>query len=243
MRRPIIAIPCMSVPAQWYGSTSGNYVSYLRAVEAAGGIPSLVHLSEDQEVLRAHYERCDGVLFAGGDDVDPARYGEARHPLLGETSPLQDAVELALAAWARADAKPVLGVCRGLQLLNVAWGGTLFQDIPSQCPDTLNHRASELNQQWTLLAHSIAIEPDSWLAGQLDADTTEVNTLHHQAIKDLAPGFRVTARARDGMIEAIERTSDQFVAAVQCHPEELWEHASPRWQRFFEGFVQRCADH
>jgi putative glutamine amidotransferase len=239
-KRPIIGIPCMAVRADWYGLTSGNYQSYLRAIEAAGGVPALIHLSDDQEVLRAHYERCDGLLFAGGDDIDPPCYGEGRHAHLGEVSPAQDRLELTLVAWARADALPLLGVCRGHQLLNVAFCGTLYQDIPSQLPAALDHRASDRERCWTLLAHQLTLAPDSWLAEMLDADTVPANTLHHQAVKELAPGLRVTGRAPDGVIEALEGTGGQFVVGVQCHPEELWERAEPRWARLFAGFVARC---
>ena len=239
--RPIIGIPCLAVRDQWFGITNGNYTTYLRAIEAAGGIPALIHLTDNQEVLRAHYDRCDGILFAGGDDIDPARYGEPPQPGLGTTVPMQDAVELTLAAWAREDATPVLGVCRGLQLLNVAFGGTLYQDLPSQRSDALDHRASQKQERWTLLAHPIAIATDSWLAARLDCDTIAVNTLHHQAVKELAPGLRATAQAPDGIVEAIEGETGQFVVAVQCHPETLWEDTEPRWARLFADFVEQCS--
>ena len=215
-------------------------MTYLHAIESVGGIPSLIHLTADIEVLRAHYERCDGILFAGGDDVDPSRYGEEPHPHLHKTRPLQDMVELTLAGWARTDEMPLFGVCRGIQLLNVAFGGTLYQDIPSQVEGSFDHGESDKRKEWTYLAHDITIDEHSWLAEQLGATSVAVNTLHHQAIKDIAPGLRIVARASDGVIEAAEGVGRQFVAAVQCHPETLWESADSRWQRVFAAFVRRC---
>ena len=239
-RRPIIGIPCSIYPDSWYTPANGNAISYLRALEAAGGIPALIHLTRDQQVLDAHYERCDAILFAGGEDVGPRHYGAEPHALLGPTNPGQDEVEIALARRAVADGKPVLGVCRGVQLLNVALGGTLFQDIRSEIAGALDHSASTEQRDMSHLAHPIALAEDSWLAGRLDAADLIVNTLHHQALRDIAPGLRVIARAPDGVVEAVEGAGGSFVLGVQCHPEELWERADRRWARVFEGFVEQA---
>jgi putative glutamine amidotransferase len=236
--RPIIGIPCSIYPDSWFTPANGNAISYLRALEAAGGIPALIHLTRDAEVLDAHYQRCDALLFAGGEDVDPSHYGAAPHPRLGKTNPEQDEVEITLARRAMAEGKPVLGICRGAQLLNVALGGTLHQDIPSEIPDALDHNESTERRDMSHLAHPIALEADSWLAECLDTAEMSVNTLHHQALKQIAPGLRVTARAPDGVVEAVEGRGAGFVLGVQCHPEELWERADPRWARMFEGFVK-----
>lgn len=240
MARPVIGIPCITLADQWYGPTNGNFKAYLQAVEFAGGIPLLIHLSDDQEVLRYHYQLCDGILFAGGDDLHPSSYGETAIPQLGQTDQAKDSTELRLAAWAREDRKPVFGICRGIQLLNVAFGGTLYQDLPSQFPSDYNHRDSEDRAEWTYLAHPIRFVEDSWLAQQLGSHEIAVNTLHHQAVKRLADGLRVVASAPDGVIEALEGTGEQFVAAVQCHPETLWQEADLRWRKVFAGFVDRC---
>jgi putative glutamine amidotransferase len=237
-RRAVIGIPCMQYPDSWYTPANGNAISYLRAIEAAGGIPSLIHLTRDAEVLDVHYQRCDALLFAGGEDVDPSFYGAVPHPRLGAPDRFQDEVELALARRAAAEGKPILGICRGIQLLNVALGGTLYQDISSEIEGALNHSESTDRRDMAYLAHPIALEPESWLAAQLDAADLKVNTLHHQAIRDLAPGLRVVARAPDGVVEAVEGTGGGFVLGVQSHPEELWERADQRWARLFEGFVQ-----
>jgi putative glutamine amidotransferase len=240
VRRPIIGIPCSIYPDSWYTPANGNAISYLRALEAAGGIPALIHLTRDQAVIDAHYARCDAILFAGGEDVGPAHYGAAPHPKLGPTNPDQDEVEIGLARRAVADGKPVLGVCRGIQLLNVALGGTLYQDIRSEIAGSLDHSASTEQRDMSHLAHPIALAEDSWLASRLDATDLIVNTLHHQALRDIAPGLRVIARAPDGVVEAVEGAGGSFVLGVQCHPEEMWERADARWARVFDGFVARA---
>jgi putative glutamine amidotransferase len=236
--RPIIGV--IASRFQRPGSDSamaGIGEQYLLAVEGAGGIPFLIHLTHDAAVLQTHYQHCDGLLFAGGGDVDPAHFGQPPHPRLGTVESLRDEVELALARRAVADRKPVLGICRGVQLLNIALGGTLYQDIPSELPDALDHYASSKGTGRAHLAHSIALEPGSWLATQLQTDDLPGNTFHHQALRDIAPTLMVTGRAPDGVVEAIEGIGPGLVVGVQCHPEELWERADPRWARLFSGFV------
>jgi putative glutamine amidotransferase len=237
-QRPTIGIPCGAYPDSWYTPTNGNAISYLRAIEAAGGIPALIHLTRDAEVLDAHYQRCDALLLAGGEDIHPSFYGAEPHPKLGRPNPFQDEVELALTRRAAADRMPILGICRGVQLLNVALGGTLYQDVPSEVAGALNHEESSGQRDMAYLAHSIALESNSWLAGRLDAGELLVNTLHHQALRDVAPGLRVVSRAPDGVVEAVEGSGPGFVVGVQCHPEELWERADARWARVFAGFVE-----
>ena len=241
MRRPMIGIPCASYADSWYTPANGNAISYLRAIEAAGGIPALIHQTDDHEVLEAHYQRCDGLIFAGGTDIDPINYAADRHPGLETPDAFQDTLELWLARRAATDGKPLFGICRGIQLLNVALGGTLHQDIPSVLPGTHNHAASTDAHDMAFLAHPITLERDSWLAEALGAETLVVNTLHHQALASIAPGLRVVGRADDGVIEAVEGTASSFILGVQCHPEELWERADTRWARVFRGFVCSCA--
>jgi putative glutamine amidotransferase len=236
--RPVIGIPCGVYPDSWYTPTNGNAISYLRALEAAGGVPALIHLTRDADVLDAHYSRCDGLLLAGGEDVHPSFYGAVPHPRLGQPNPFQDEVEIALTRRAAAEGKPILGICRGVQLLNIALGGTLYQDILSEIPGALNHEESTMARSMAHLAHPILLDADSWLAGQLDAGELVVNTLHHQALRDVAPGLRVVARAPDGLVEAVEGTGSGLIVGVQCHPEELWEQADARWARVFGGFVE-----
>jgi len=240
VKRPIIGVSCMNDASEGGAALMAVRPTYLRALEAAGAVPMLIHLTDDMAVVRALYERCDGILLPGGDDVDPCHFGEERHPQLGEVDAQRDAVELALARWSREDSKPLLGICRGVQVLNVAFGGTLWQDIPSQLPDTLDHRYNTQLRQYDVEGHSLMLEPDSWVAEHLAADDVLANTMHHQALREVAPGLRVVGRAPDGVIEAVEGTGAQFVVGVQCHPEHLWREAEPRWLRFFEGFVAAC---
>ncbi len=214
--------------------------AYLRAMEAAGGVPLLIPISDDLDVVRTLYAMCDGILLPGGDDVDPTFFGEEPHAHLGDVDRRRDVVEIALARWTHEDKKPLMGICRGIQVINVAFGGTLYQDVPSQLPEALNHQANYTTRQWDLLSHRIALEPTSWLAKRLSGNTVMGNTMHHQAVKDLAPGMRAVGHAPDGVIEAMEGTGDQLVVAVQCHPEYLWATTEPRWLHVFEGFIVAC---
>jgi putative glutamine amidotransferase len=241
--RPTIGIVCSRYLRAGASTIAGIGEKYLYAVEAAGGIPLLIHLTANPAVLEAHYQRCDALLFAGGGDVDPAHYHTAAHPQLGTIEPLRDDVELALARRAAEAGKPLLGICRGIQLLNVALGGTLYQDIPAELPAALDHYASRKDPNRAHMAHPLTLAPDSWLARQLGTTELTVNTFHHQALRDVAPGLRVTGRAPDGVIEAVEATGRTFAAGVQCHPEELWEQADTRWARMFAGFAEVARRH
>ena len=242
--RPIIGVIAGRYPPAGVDNVlSGIGEQYLLAVEAGGGIPLLMHLTRDPAVLEAHYQRCDGLLFAGGGDVDPAIFGQARHPRLGTVETLRDEVELMLARRAIDDQKPVLGICRGIQLLNIALGGTLYQDIPSDLPDASDHQASSKAPGRTHLAHPITLDRGAWLAAQLGTHELPVNTFHHQALRAIAPGLHITGRAPDGVVEAIEGDGPGFVVGVQCHPEGLWESADPRWARLFAGFVHAARQH
>src|SRR5262249_23647691 len=140
--RPTIGIICSRYTRPAASTFAGIGEPYIRAIEAAGGIPLLIHLTRDAAVLDAHYQRCDALLFAGGGDVDPRHLGGLRHPQLGTVEELRDEVELALARRAAADGLPIMGICRGIQLLNVALGGTLYQDIAAEWPGALDHYAS-----------------------------------------------------------------------------------------------------
>ena len=236
--RPIIGIPCSIYPDTWFTPAYGNATSYLRAIEAAGGIPMLIHLTGDTEVLDTHYQRCDALLFAGGNDVHPSFYGASEHPKLGDTNVFQDEVERVLVQRAIACGRPVLGICRGMQLINVVLGGSLYQDIASELPNAFDHQASIARRNMAYLAHTITLDATAWLAERLDTTELAVNTLHHQALRTIAPSLQVVARAPDGIVEAVEGVGTRAVIGVQCHPEELWEAVDKRWMRVFEGFVQ-----
>jgi len=171
-----------------------------------------------------------GLVLTGGEDVEPGRYGATPHPKLGETDRARDAVELALIAGAERRRLPILAICRGIQILNVALGGTLYQDLASERPGPLDHAD-------TRLRHGLRIESGTLLHRTLDAVHASVNSRHHQAIRDLAPALRATAWAEDGVIEGAERKDPgaPWVVAVQWHPEDDVESA------LFRGFAEAIA--
>ena len=158
--------------------------------------------------------------------------------MLGTVHPDRDGAELPLVRWAVAEGKPVLGICRGHQVLNVALGGTLYQDLPSQVGGPIDHEISVKHECWDTLDHGLTLLDDSRLAELLGGTELDVNSLHHQAIKDLAPGLRIVGHAPDGVVEAIEGTGSSWVVAVQCHPEQLWQPAKSRWRNMFRAFVE-----
>lgn len=233
--KPLIAISCRNVrETPGYLPVSGVRVPYLESIIAAGGVPLLVPVVDDEPTARRLFSLADGVMFPGGEDVEPRRYGEDPHPKLGAVDPDRDDLELKLARWAVDSGKPILGICRGIQLLNIAMGGSLFQDIGAQVPTAPDHGMSS----WEELKHDLEISPGSRLAGILGVERIMVNSLHHQAIKQVGKGLRVVGRTPDGLIEAVEGEGEKFVVGVQCHPETLWQKAEPRWRRLFDTFVE-----
>lgn len=236
--RPLIGISCRLAPdSAWSPPLTGVREGYIRAIIEAGGAPVLIPPQVDEATLRQLYDTFDGILLPGGADIDPQLYGEERHPRLGEIEPLRDAIELPLARWAVADGKPLLAICRGIQVLNVALGGSLYQDLGSQYETETEHELGAQQKSWELLSHTMQLDPDSRLAELLGAVEIGVNSLHHQALKDVPDALRVVGRAPDGIIEAVEGRGDAFVVGVQCHPEQLWQDADPRWRRVFRAFV------
>ncbi len=196
--------------------------SYLRAVEGAGGIPVLLPPYLSEQARRALWERLDGVLLTGGGDIDPARFNEPAHPTVADVSTLRDALEIDVVERALGDGIPLLAICRGLQVLNVALGGTLYQDLPADSPSHVVHSQKEPRDQAT---HAVKVMGEGTrLASIVGVPEIEVNSFHHQAIKRLAGGLKDVAWAPDGIIEAVEMEGDQFVLAVQWHPEDLVEH-------------------
>lgn len=241
MSRPLIGLSCGSlIDREWSPPFVGLRKTYIDAVASAGGAPLLIPLVGDEDALRAVYEQIDGLLLSGGGDVDPRIYGEEPIPELGAVDPLRDRVELLLARWAAADGKPVLGICRGVQVINVALGGSLFQDIPAQIGGELAHNGSAAAQNWAHMAHDLRIAPESQLAELFGTTSLPTNSLHHQSIKAVAPGLRPVAWAPDGVVEALEGEGGAFLIGVQCHPEALQAEADPRWRALFERFVASC---
>jgi putative glutamine amidotransferase len=242
-RPPAIGVPTQTlqaidgIPADLPRSWVMNQ-RYLVALAAAGAAPSLIPLFDDQpDTLRALYDRLDGVFVAGGVDVDPASYGAAPHPRLGRIDPPRDRVELRLVEWAMAEGKPVLGVCRGVQVLNVAAGGTLFQDCATQIPGAIKHDYLP-TEGWArdYLAHQVELSGGSRLHAIFGQGTTRVNSMHHQAVQRIGAGLVPTAHAPDGVVEALERPDHPFLLGVQWHAEMLIDR-DPGGRRLFTDFV------
>jgi putative glutamine amidotransferase len=208
--------------------------AYAQAIAAAGGLPVFLPLGLPTATLRGIFERLDGLLLPGGGDLDPSTYGITTAARLTGVDPERDRLELTLARWALQDGKPVLGICRGQQVLNVAAGGTLIPDIPSLRPDALPH--ADPNRAPDALAHSVTVEPDSYLAKVGTPLSLEVNSSHHQAVGRVASSWSVSAVAPDGIIEAIEWQGHPFALAVQWHPERLG--GRPDAAGLFATFVQ-----
>jgi len=210
---------------------------YVASLERAGA--EVRELQPGRDPLPAGLDACDGVLLTGGADVDPAEYGERPHSTV-ELAPDRDAYELALARLALARDLPLLAICRGAQVLNVAAGGTLIQDLPSQHPGPLAHA---IDQPKHAIAHDVAIAPGTCLAVLVDRRDGHaplaVNSRHHQSVKDAAPGFIVSATAPDGVVEGIEKPGASFCVGVQWHPENFWR--TGEFNGLFAGFIAAAA--
>jgi putative glutamine amidotransferase len=237
--RPLIGIPCATV--ERVGSSMPVYAGnppYIRALEAAGALPVLIPLYQDVTLLEDLRGRLDGLLLTGGGDVDPRHYDEACHPKTEQPDAVRDQIELALTRDALRQEIPILGICRGMQLFNIARGGTLIQDIPSQVGSVVDHDPGGNRSAFAM--HSIAIEADSRLARIMGTTSHTVNSYHHQAVARPGAGVRVVARAEDGVAEAIEVDDHAFALAVQFHPERLFERDT-QLAGLFAAFVEACA--
>ena len=210
---------------------------YRQSVLHVGGEVRVLETSAD---LAGALDGLDGLMLTGGGDVDPMLYGETPHATLDPAEPGRDQFELGLVALARDRQLPIFAICRGIQVLNVACGGTLVQDIPSQVPGAMSHRLAVPPHQAMEFAHEVWIDKDSQLARLMrerlsDTDACEVNSRHHQAIRQVAPGFIVSATAPDGVVEAIEDPQSRFCVGVQWHPENFFR--TGEFRSLFEGFL------
>lgn len=194
--------------------------AYIDAIEAAGAIPLPLPLLRDPDMLRHLYERCDAICLPGGPDVEPLRYAEpAGDDCNLSTAPELDEAEMLLSRWLVADDRPTLAVCRGIQVLNVALGGTLWQDIAAQRASSENH--DHHDDVRNRLVHRVRIEAGSLLHRVVGVDSLDVNSLHHQAIRRVGEGLQVSGTSDDGIVEAVEMPDRRFLLGVQWHPEEL----------------------
>lgn len=233
MKQPIIGLVPSVDLAQDRCSMAG---AYCRAVSGGGGLPLVLPLTSDAADLTRILEVCDGILFTGGPDVAPARYGEETLPECGQIIPERDEMEDVLFHAALAAGKPMLGICRGIQVINVALGGTLWQDLPSQVGKAVCHRQPEPYNQ---PCHMVSVVPDTPLAKLLGKTESAVTSRHHQAVKDLAPGLKVMAYGPDGVVEAVWMPDKPFVWGVQWHPESIYP-TSEDSRKLFAAFVEAC---
>ena len=233
--RPVIGMITAPNPKLLHGRHLIN-TSYVRAVIAAGGAPLLIPSDEDDGLAAEYLPLLHGLLVPGGEDVTPALYGEDPLRQVTFMNEEKDRMELALIRGAVDRGMPVFGICRGIQLLNVCFGGTLYQDLPAQYPGVLGH-AQDMAIRGQL-THRVTLEPDSLLEKLLGGEPLSVNSYHHQAVRTPAPGFTVTARAADGVIEGVE-DPERNLYAVQWHPEDLVE-SHPRFRSLFRHLVERA---
>ena len=220
---------------------NGQSLQYAEAVRRAGGIPLII------PTARTHSETLDivssfnGIIFSGGNDIHPSQYVQQVNGAF-DMDEIRDEHELRLMDAVYTAKIPILAICRGLQLLNVYRGGTLFQDILTDVPNAINHDGYKDVSNEGLLLHDIEIKSGSKLARIIGKKTIQVNSLHHQAIDQLGTGLSVTARALDGIIEAIEDTdADLYVIGVQSHPESIENSIVPRWRRLFRSFIDESS--
>lgn len=231
--RPVIGItPLMDVKLDSYWMLP----DYMKAVTAAGGLPVMLPFQYDAASLEQMAGFCDGFIFSGGEDIDPSYYHDERLPVCGMSIRDRDELETHLLRTALAAEKPVLCICRGLQLFNVVMGGTLWQDLPSQRPSEIRHSQGK---PYGAATHTVDLVPGSPLHSLLGRDTIGVNTRHHQGIRELAPSLAVMGTAPDGLIESICLPGTRFAWGVQWHPEHMAPDDAAS-VRIFEAFVDAC---
>lgn len=235
---PLIAIPTATLPSALPTEPSiwAMRSSYVQAIMRAGGLPVLLPPLVDRTMLHDLLARVDGIMLAGGADIDPTLYGEKPEPGLEQLDPGRDQIERAVTEWALAHQMPVLGICRGMQMINIALGGTLYQDLPKDGP--VPHRIDPITyESLTKNGHELLVEPSSIFARLVgDQSSTWVNSMHHQAVKQLGSNLRTSAWTSDMIPEVIEYTGlDNWLVGVQGHPEAM---TTESWSyQLFETFI------
>ncbi len=232
MKQPLIGLTCSLNETE---TRISAYRGYADALLSCGALPVVLPLTDD---IPALLERFDGFVLTGGGDIDPRRYGQWQKPCCGAITPARDEMELALAsALSERPDKPALGVCRGLQVMNVALGGDLYQDIAAERgAEVMRHRQS---QPENCASHEVIVTMSSLLDEVVHAHSIEVNSLHHQAVRRLGAGFEPCGVASDGLIEAAALSGHPFYLGVQWHPERMWEKSDSD-RAIFTAFVEAC---
>ena len=241
---PLIGIPCRHDASNNYNNSAINAQNdtYINAISQAGGIPFLLPLNLETVALRKLYDLAQGILLTGGGDLDPKLFQQPPHPTLSDVQPDRDELEITLSRWAAVDGKPLLGICRGIQVLAIASGGDLCQDIPSQMSGATLHHYGYINGQgpaWDELVHDVTLTECSPLASRLQTHHLRVNSLHHQAVSSVGESLTITGYSSDGVIEVVEVLDHPFYCGVQWHPETLRdEHKTA--ERLFTVFIEAC---
>lgn len=240
MTKPVIGITADEVQNKkfsWHPTYYGQCHNYTDAIIRAGGIPVVIPQTNNPRVFKDLIAKLDGLVLAGGADINPTLYGEKPYATTDRGTDKRDKVELYLLEKFLQTDKPILAICRGMHLLNVHYGGTLYQDIPLDLTTTINHKKSTHAQDSSLVVHPIRVKPDSRLAEILGQKSVYVNSRHHQAIKKLASSLEPTAWAEDKIIEAVEIKDGRFILGIQAHPEDLEAKTITQWRKIFKSFV------
>ena len=211
--------------------------AYVKAIEGAGGVPIIFPYTESAEAIDSLIALADGFVFSGGADIEPARYGEETKPTCEEIQYIRDEFDFKILKLALATDKPILAICRGAQLVNVEFGGTLYQDLPTERPSGTAHRVG--GEQKAAISHPVQIVQDSPLRTLLGKNTIITNSFHHQAIKTLGKGLVTMATADDGLIEAVYLDGEQYLAGYQWHPERLY-YSDDYHKLIFDEFISHC---
>jgi len=231
--------PVIGISSSINGSTAEVGMTYVNSVRKAGGIPFVIPITTSEAAIDEYLDHVDGIVMTGGEDVSPLIFGEEPSRFLGEVVPNRDTYDLTLIRRAVARGIPLLGICRGEQCLNIAMGGDLIQDIPSEVPDAIQHRQ---NAPRSYGSHTITIEKGSLLSKLLNVETLAVNSFHHQAVGNVAPGYKVTAKAPDGVVEAIE-SADGKSFGVQFHPEGFVYSGDDTFLPIFQHLVKLATEY
>ena len=210
--------------------------TYIRAVEASGGNVIMLPYTDNGESIERFVNLCDGFIFSGGADIEPHRYGEEKSEMCGETTPYRDEIEFAVFERAIKTNKPIMGICRGSQLINVALGGTLYQDIPSEIETDLTHKQEHPHSE---PAHEASVVSGGLLHKVIGKSRIHINSLHHQAVKKLGEGLVPMAVADDGVIEATYLPGERLIWGFQWHPEKTFDNNEDS-RLIFKKFVEEC---
>ncbi|MFH1446561.1 MAG: gamma-glutamyl-gamma-aminobutyrate hydrolase family protein [Chloroflexota bacterium] len=236
--KPFIAVTCGRITNKQHVSAYDLKEVYITSLINAGATPIIIPTGLTTETIAGLADRFDGFLLTGGGDIDPQLFNGGENPNVYGINPERDEFEITLVKYLAKSGKPFFGICRGVQVMNVALGGDLFLDIADEVPAALKHNCFTPTYSPSHLAHTVTVESDSCLAKTLNATSFKTNSLHHQGIKNVGAQLQITAHAEDGIIEGLEMSDHPFAIGVQWHPE--WMQADQRMRDLFVGFVIAC---